>query len=259
MKIIDIKNIDEKTGIKLEQDDTFKFKCHSQLECFNLCCRNLNLFLYPYDVIRLKNNLNITSDEFIEKYVDIVLRPSSFFPEVLLSMAENEEKTCPFLTNDGCSVYPDRPNTCRTFPVEQGMYYDEKQTKKLLHFFKPPDFCLGKNENTLWNYNTWIEDQDASLYNKMTIKWAEIRALFINNPWGDEKEGGARAKMAFMATYNIDSFREFIFSSTFLKKYKVKSELKRKIKKDDFALLTFGFSWIKFYLWGIKSNVIKIK
>ncbi len=40
---------------------------------FSLCCRNLNLFLYPYDVIRLKKGLEITSDQFLDKYVDIVL------------------------------------------------------------------------------------------------------------------------------------------------------------------------------------------
>ena len=57
MKSIDIKDIETLPGRKLNDSDTFMFRCHSGLECFNKCCRNLNLFLYPYDIICLKNKL----------------------------------------------------------------------------------------------------------------------------------------------------------------------------------------------------------
>ncbi|MEJ2657977.1 MAG: YkgJ family cysteine cluster protein, partial [Desulfobacterales bacterium] len=136
MKYIDINEIDNLRGKRLETGDTFNFHCYPGIACFNQCCRNLNLFLYPYDVVRLKKRLNMTSDIFLEQYVDIVLRPSNFFPEVLLIMADNPEKTCPFLKPSGCSVYPDRPDTCRTFPVEQGVFYDVEQGKtETIHFF----------------------------------------------------------------------------------------------------------------------------
>ncbi|QTA88385.1 YkgJ family cysteine cluster protein [Desulfonema magnum] len=260
MKYIDTENLDQLPGTRLEEDDIFSFHCHSGLDCFNLCCRNLNLFLYPYDVIRLKNRLGITSDQFIDEYTDIVLRPSEFFPEVLLRMADNEEKTCPFLTESGCSVYPDRPDTCRTFPVEQGTLYDAKTKKtKLIHFFRPPDFCLGQHENRPLTTKTWAKDQDAVTYNKMTVRWAEIKRLFQTDPWGKEGPEGPRGKMAFMASYNTDHFREFILGSSFLKRYKVKSAVLKKIKKQDDELLTFGFDWIKFYLWGMKTKYFRLR
>ena len=74
-------------------DDTlFSFDCNPGVSCFNLCCHNLNLFLYPYDVIRLKQHLGLSSDAFLEKHVDVVLRKDCFFPEVLLSMSELADK-----------------------------------------------------------------------------------------------------------------------------------------------------------------------
>ena len=259
MKKIDIEQLDNLPGRRLEAGDTFSFRCHPDVKCFNRCCRNLNLFLYPYDVVRLKNCLEISSDRFLDAYVDVVLRPGSYFPEVLLRMADNEEKTCPFLIEKGCSVYPDRPDTCRTFPVEHGLMFNEKGKAELLHFFRPPDFCMGQYEDQEWTTETWADDQDAKTYNKMTALWAEVRGLFQNSPWGPEGPEGPKAKMAFMAAYNTDQFREFVFNSSFLKRYKIKKDLQRKCRRSDAELLRLGFEWIRFYLWGIKPRLFKVK
>lgn len=260
MKPIDIKKIKELPGRQIEESETFKFKCHENLNCFNLCCRNLNLFLYPYDVLKLRKHLNLSSDEFIDKYVDVVLRPSNFFPEVLLRMSENKEKTCPFLTEEGCSVYPDRPDTCRTFPVEHGLLFEKTGKKpQLVHFFRPPDFCEGQFEETEMTIKTWAEDQDAATYNDMTKRWAEIKSLFHKDPWGKEGAYGPKGKMAFMSAYNIDNFRDFVFKSSFLKRYKIKSGILKKMKRSDVELLKFGFTWIQFFVWGIQSKQISLK
>ena len=107
MKSIDLNKLDQLNGKQIGINDTFSFQCNEEVSCFNKCCRNLNLFLYPYDIIRLKKNLGITSNEFIEKYLDLILRPLNFFPDVLLRMSDNEEKTCPFLDNNGCTYVGD--------------------------------------------------------------------------------------------------------------------------------------------------------
>jgi hypothetical protein len=93
----------------------------------------------------------------------------------------------------------------------------------------------------------------------MTIGWAELQRLFQNDPWGTEGPAGTRAKMAFMAAYNVDRFREFVFDSSFLKRFTVKPELLNRIKKDDAQLMLLGFDWIKLFLWGIKSRRLKPK
>ena len=260
MKYVDIENLDTLPGRRIEDGDSFSFHCYPGIACFNRCCRNLNLFLYPYDVIRLKNRLEISSDQFLDRHVDIVLRPPNFFPEVLLRMSEDKERTCPFLNESGCSVYPDRPDTCRTFPVEQGVLYNAETKKtELVHFFRPPDFCLGQHESKVWTTQSWSQDQEAVLYNKMTIRWSELKSLFHTDPWGSQGLEGPKGKMAFMATYNIDQFRDFLFNSTFLKRYKIKSALLKKFNTDDVELMKFGFEWVKFYVWGLKTRYLKLR
>ncbi len=258
MKYIETDKLERLAGQKIERQDKFSFRCHPEISCFNQCCRNLNLFLYPYDIVRLKQRLKISSDRFLERYVDIVLRKTNFFPEVLLSMAENAQKTCPFLDSDGCTVYSDRPDACRTFPLEQGLYYDARTLETTpVYFFKPPDFCMGTHEKQQWTIETWAENQQAVIYNQMTAHWSEVKRLFQDNPWGPAGQNGSLGKMAFMATYNIDRFRDFVFKSSMLKRYSIKKTTLNKIKKDDAALMKFGFEWVKLVVWGIASALIR--
>ena len=259
MKSIDLDDIENLPGRRLEKNDRFQFRCHDGLSCFNKCCRNLNLFLYPYDVIRLKNNLNISSGDFIDRYTDVVLRPGNHFPDVLLRMADNAEQTCPYLSEQGCTVYPDRPDTCRTFPVEQGVILKEAGKPEPVYFFRPPDFCEGQHETTSFTIDTWASDQDAVTYNTMTVLWSDVKSLFMNNPWGPEGPSGSRAKMAFMALYNVDSFREFVFGSSFLKRYKVKPEIQQKIKRNDAEMMKFGFAFVKVAFFGRPSSLLRLK
>ena len=260
MKYFDPQNMDSLRGRQIGPDDTFAFRCHAGLACFNRCCRNLNLFLYPYDVLRLRRNLGISADDFIERHVDVVMRDGHFFPEVLLRMADNPEHTCPFLQDHGCSVYADRPDTCRSFPVEQGVLFDAATGRSTaVHFFRPPEFCLGQHESAPWTVATWAQDQEARTYNRLTARWAEIRRLFQNDPWGTEGPQGAKGKMAFMAAYNIDRFRDFVFGSTFLKRYRVKPALVKKMRASDMALLEFGFEWIRVFVWRQRSKQMRLK
>jgi Fe-S-cluster containining protein len=224
--------------------DLFCFECRPDLPCFNLCCRNLNLYLYPYDVIRLRKRLGISSAEFIDRHAEIISRPGDPFFSVLLSMADNAEKTCPFLTGKGCGVYEDRPWACRSFPTEHGMDYDAKTGKaRPINMFRPPDFCLGRHEKKQWTVSGWLSNQNALVYYEMTGLWADFLRKLPKDPWQGQGRSGPRAKMAFMAAYNMDEFRAFVFGSSFLKRFDVPGTLMKKIKTDDTALLRFGLDW----------------
>lgn len=260
MKYIDSKNLNQLSGKRLAENEEFSFDCYPGIACFNRCCHHLNLFLYPYDVIRLKNRLGISSDRFIDRYVDVVLRPGSFFPEVLLKMSDEGKRPCLFLTPTGCEVYPDRPDTCRKFPLEQGIIHNAKAAApERVYFFRPPDFCLGPQQATLRTPAAWNDQADDAFYDHMTLQWAALRGLLEDDPWDNEGPEGRRAKMTFMACYNIDGFREFVFKSSFLKRYKVKSALQKKIRKDDGELLKFAFDWVKFFLWAAQTKRFRLR
>jgi len=258
MKSVAISDIETLPGVRLKSGDTFRFRCHADIACFNRCCRNLKLFLYPYDVVRLKNALDMTSDRFLDEHVDVVLRKENHFPEVILRMADNEQQTCPFLSDAGCRVYADRPDTCRFFPVERGLLFDAHRQKPVpVHFFRPPDFCLGQHEEQQWNVAGWAQDQQAAAYDRMTTRWAQVKQLFQVDPWGAEGTEGQKAKMAFMAAFNIDRFRQFVFESTFLSRFRVKQKLVRKIRTDDVEMMTFGWDWIRLFVFGLPSSKIR--
>lgn len=258
MKKVKPNEIDDLSGRRVGPGERFQFRCYPGIGCFNRCCHNLNLFLYPYDIVRLKGRLGLSAGDFLDRYTDLVLRDGNHFPDVLLRMAENEAQTCSFLAEDGCSVYSDRPDTCRSFPVERGLMFGEDgREPEAVGFFRPPEFCLGQLEDQVWTLDTWADDQDAPVYNRMSRRWAAIKALFDQDPWQGQGPYGAKAKMAFMATYNMDAFRDFVFESSFLKRYRVKRDRVRKIKKDELALLGFGFEWVKLAVWNIPSKWIR--
>jgi len=67
------------------------------------------------------------------------------------------------------------------------------------------------------------------------------------------------AKMVFMALYNVDKFRDFVFKSTFLDRFDVDKERIEKIRDSDIGLLKFAIDWLKFGLFGQKLFRVKQK
>ena len=77
---------------RLSKESRFKFSCHKNVPCFNECCGDVNIFLTPYDVIRLKRSLGITSTEFLSKYTILPFDKNLKYPVILLKMGDDEKK-----------------------------------------------------------------------------------------------------------------------------------------------------------------------
>ena len=84
----------------------------------------------------------------------------------------------------------------------------------------------------------------------MNDLWVDIDTIFRGNPWGPEGLDSPALKMAFMACFNGDEFKTFIFESTFLSRFDVPRETADKLKESDVELMKFGFDWVKFFLTG---------
>ena len=80
----------------LTPEDHFRFKCHQSLDCFTQCCRNITIFLTPYDILRMKNALKIASGDFLTSYTDILVGDAGL-AVVVLKMRDDEKKSCPFI------------------------------------------------------------------------------------------------------------------------------------------------------------------
>jgi hypothetical protein len=59
-----------------------------------------------------------------------------------------------------------------------------------------------------------------------------------------------KMEIFYMAAYDLDSFRNFVFNSSFLRRFEVDEDLLARIREDDEQLLRFAFQWLKFALFG---------
>ena len=229
----------------------FDFHCGPDVNCYMSCCRKLDLLLYPYDIIRLKARLSISSEEFMRRHTRLGHSSHPFFPAVLLLMSE---QTCPFLDNNGCTVYEDRPTACRTYPLERAVDRSPGRGRPEEYYFMTNHpYCLGHQEAGKWTVKTWLKDQKVHHYNAANDFWAEIDTLFAQNPWQGEGAGGGRQQLAFMVCYNIDGFRSFAEENGLFEQFRIDSSLRRLLDNDDEALLKFGFEWLKYILAGTGS------
>ena len=231
-------------------NDTFRFECHSGVACFTRCCHDADMYLYPYDIVRLKQRLGISSEAFLEQHTITALRDMPYFPNVMLKMSDREGKPCTFLTEAGCSVYEDRPYSCRAYPLEPAMYGDEQGRIKMQCYVMRHGHCLGHREKKEWSADRWMADQQMIDYNDINARWARLAARFNTNPFGPQGIDSPAMKMTFMAAYNMDTFRRFVFDSTFLSKFDVSDGRMAAIRENDTELLILGMDWIDRFLFG---------
>src|SRR4030043_1986881 len=128
---------------RLSLEDKFRFSCHKGLLCFNTCCNDVNIFLTPYDVLRMRRGTRLSSGEFLKRYT-IALLGDEGLPLVVLKMIEDENKSCPFVASDGCKIYQDRPWSCRMYPI-----FPPSSTEEGF-FIKEGNSCLGFKEEKWW-------------------------------------------------------------------------------------------------------------
>ncbi|MBD3298597.1 MAG: YkgJ family cysteine cluster protein [candidate division Zixibacteria bacterium] len=241
---------------RLSKDDTFAFACHSGVPCFNDCCGDVNIFLTPYDVIRLKTALGISSQEFLDRYTLMPFDKNLGYPVILLQMTDDDRKSCPFVKEDGCSVYNDRPWSCRMYPL--GMASPGEGSEDLsdeFYFLLKESVCKGFREPKEQTVDEWLVDQGIVEYDEMGRDFKDLTL----HPFFQEgsKLTPEKIEMFFMVCYNIDRFRDFVFKSSFLNKFEVDEDTVNAIREDDVALLKLGYKWLRFALFGEKSMTVK--
>jgi hypothetical protein len=64
-------------------------------------------------------------------------------------------------------------------------------------------------------------------------------------------------EMYYMACYDLDRFRRFIFESKFFDLFEVDPETVEKIKHDEMELYKFAMRWLEYGLLG--QHVLKVK
>ncbi len=229
--------------IPLSIDEHFRFSCSKQVPCFNECCRDLNQFLTPYDILRLKNHLGISSTQFLEQYTFQHTGPQTSLPVIILKTQHSSNLRCPFVTPDGCSVYENRPASCRTYPLARLVSRSRETGKLTEHYALMKEaHCKGHEQDKTQSVREWITDQGLEIYSEMNDLMMDVIAL--KNQYHPEPLDMKTNMMFHLALYDSDRFRTQIFENGLLDKFSVAAETLKIIRHDDTALLKLGIRWI---------------
>ncbi len=92
-----------KQGVRLDRQTPYYFACQRCLSC----CREKKIQVNPYEVARLAGHFGISTTAFIKRYTTADGSYLKF----------DSDNICPFLSDSGCGVHPDRPLVCRLYPL----------------------------------------------------------------------------------------------------------------------------------------------
>jgi Fe-S-cluster containining protein len=241
---------------RLGLDSRFRFGCDKNVPCFNQCCGDVNIFLTPYDVLRMKRALDMDSAEFLDRYTQLPIHREMQYPVVMFCMDESREgKPCHFVGEDGCTIYSDRPWPCRMYPLGLASPKEGDPDQEEFYFLMKEDVCQGFAESREWTVGEWLADQGIAEYEEFGRLWKE---LTLHEALGKGKGlSPEKMNMLHMACYDLDSFRRFIFESSFLRRFEIEPEIQARLREDDEELLRFAFRWVRFACFGEETMKIR--
>ena len=242
---------------QLAGDAVIQFRCHKDIDCFNACCKNIDIMLTPYDILRLKKRLGITSTEFLREYTEPFEFGRGSVGGVKYKPKEGTNE-CQFVTTEGCSVYEDRPTACRYYPV--GLLSTRRQDE---NFDRAPyalvqeDHCHGHFEDRKLTIDEYREEQGLEDYDEHGRAWRQLILKVKSAGPAIGNMSKTSLKFFFMACYDMDRFREFVRSAGFATTYDLDQETMDEMLADDMALLRFGDRMIRQIMYGEETIALK--
>lgn len=196
----------------LTDDERFRFRCHPGVSCFTECCRELELALSPYDVLRLARHLGLTTAEFLDRYALMEQADEELFPRVFLAMVDDGRASCPFVGPKGCTVYSDRPAPCRSYPLGRGASLKADGSVTVLHVLLTEPHCQGFNEPTEQDVAAWTADQELAAYHRMN----DLLLRLVQHPQAKSgwRPSEAECHRYLTALYDLDRFRSELPATT---------------------------------------------
>lgn len=229
--------------LPLERHQTFCFTCSPQAACFNACCRDLQQALTPYDVLRLKQFLEMPSSDFLSRYTQESTGPGTGLPVVSLRFGDADDLACPFVCEAGCRVYPARPASCRTYPLARGVSRDRKTGVLTEHWALIHEpHCLGFANGAPWTVDTWVADQKIAVHNRMNDMMLDL--ISLKNQHRPGPLTPAESKRVYTALYDLDVFREILFSTDGQTVTNCDARLLEQARAEDTDLLRVALAWV---------------
>ena len=240
--------------IPVHENEPMTFACGPDNSCFNECCRDLNQALTPYDILRLKNAVDMESSAFLRTYTSRHDGPGSGLPVVEFKPNPATGHACPFVSETGCTVYEDRPASCRLYPLARAIARS-RETGEIQEYFAliEEPHCKGFGKGDGRTVRQWLDGQNVDEHNRHNDKLMEL--ISLKNQIYPGKLEGFQADQFFLALYDLDEFRSRIMDGGLLADFNLSQAFLDSIVDDDVALLDFGISWVKNMLFGHELRV----
>ena len=243
--------------VQLGEADTFRFRCHQSIACFNKCCENIDILLTPWDIVRMARHFGITTREAIDRYTVDFPMDGKGMPGLKLARKEGAT-ACAHLTPDGCGIYADRPAACRYYAL--GTVALRKKDSAVVedsYFVVKEAHCLGHaepHEQTIAQYRA---EQGVAAYDEANREWREV-VLKKRSSGPTVGVPPARSyELFFLASYDLDGFRQFLLSERFANVFDVDPQTREAIATDDAACLRFAMRFLKQSLFGEQSLQVR--
>lgn len=227
----------------LTDDTTVQFNCHPGVSCFNICCKAADVTLAPYDILRLKKRLGMTSSEFLDKHTVPFEVDGQGMPGVKLRT--DDSKACLFVREEGCSVYADRPAACRYYGLGVLSHRAQGSSEDVQYYFRNKEaHCQGWNTEQVITIRDYRQQQGVAEYDEINREWMQLMLKKRSAGPSVGKPDPLSFQLYFMASFDIDRFRRFVDSPAFAKVY-ILSDDTREALKDDVAMQKFAFRLLR--------------
>jgi Fe-S-cluster containining protein len=236
----------------LELGSKLKFNCHKGISCFNACCRQADITLTPYDIIRLKDRLGKSSTEFLKEHTVPFQMERDGLPGVKLRTTD--EGACLFMNEEGCSIYEDRPTACRYYPLGHlEMRAKDANVAETHYFLVQETHCKGHEEDTEMTVQEYLGSQRTLEFDELNKAWLEImvKKRSAGPTVGQPPESSLQ--MFFMCSYDMDRFRRFVLSEAFRNTYDLEESAYEVFAKEDISLMQFGVRLMKQVFFGERA------
>jgi uncharacterized protein len=237
----------------VEGSHVIEFSCHKGIDCWNACCSNIDISLTPYDVLRMKTRLGISSTEFLKDYTVPYEMEKDGIAGIKFRPVEGGS-ACRFMKPEGCDIYTDRPTACRYYPVALlSMRKQDEYVDRDSFAIVKEDHCKGHEVNRPISIGDYRKEQGLEEYDELARGWRQLVLKKKSSGPTIGKPSLRSRQLFFMACYDIDKFREFIQMESFGKLFELPADEKEALLKDDVGLLQFAFRFLRQVLFGEES------
>jgi Fe-S-cluster containining protein len=179
--------------------------------------------------------------------------PATGLPVMSLRFSPGEEKNCPFVTPDGCSVYEARPSSCRIYPLARALQRSRTDGSLSQHYavLREPH-CRGFEQAAEQTVRQWISSQELESYNQMNDAMMEIIAM--KNQVRPGELSPEHQELTRMAFYDLDTLKEMV-SAGRLPNMNADHFIPLPDEKKDEAWLAWSLNWIALVLFDRRINL----